>query len=242
MIASSAGLNGKSAVITLITSKRPRADRPRRDQREEGDRQGDHEGEQGDGADLARRRPERRPGRRQRRRPDQDRRQPEAEATPFERHEDRAARPASGCVTTRPTRDPEQDLLAEQRLVRDQPAGEPRVGVLLPLQRQRPRHQQHGDEGQGEGRGDRDREGFERRRGAADRDLVDFDRLRQAFDQRPGDVEVFAPPGWRIRSPRSGHPQRPVRHRRFDRFEDVGAGSQAEDVDRPDPAPASRRR
>ena len=138
-------------------------------------------------------------------------------------------------VTTRPTAIPEQDLLAEQRLGRDEAAGEPREGVLLALQGQRPGHQQYRDEGQGEGRGDGDREGFQWRRvEPPTADLVDFDRLREAFDQRPGDVEVFARLVGEFghlgeRQPRSGA----ARQRRFDRFEDLGAGVEAEDVDRP---------
>ena len=60
----SAGLKGKSAVTIPTSVEDAAADRAGGDQREEGDRQGDHEGEQGDGADLARRRAQRRPGRR----------------------------------------------------------------------------------------------------------------------------------------------------------------------------------
>ena len=90
----------------------------------------------------------------------------------------KSARPASiSRVTTSPDRDPEHDLLGQQRRRRDEPAGEAREGVLLALERQRAGDQEDGDEGEGEGRGDGDREDFERRGGGVDHLLVDRDRL-----------------------------------------------------------------
>ena len=90
------------------------ADRSRRDQREERDRQGDHEREQRARPDLLRRR--RRSRRRRRRRRRHRRRSrpgPEREAPPVDR-EQRRAPPSSSSVTANDATTPEPDLLASR--------------------------------------------------------------------------------------------------------------------------------
>ena len=208
----------------------PGADGAGGDEREQGDRQRDHEGEQRDGAHVARRRPERGARGAEARRAEQDRRQPEAEAAPVEADEDLHPRQHQQ-GDEQADRDAQADLLGEQGRARDEPAGEPREGVLLALQGERAGDQQQGDEGQGQRRRDGDREDFQRWRGGADRVLVDGDRLRQPVDQGRGDVEVVAGQGGEADHPvELGPPRR--RHVGPQRFEDRGGFAQPEDLDR----------
>ena len=153
------------------------ADGARRDQRDEGDRQRDHEGEQRAGADLPRgaadRGAEGREGRAARRRspPGSARKRPQSMST-------NSDRPASiSSVTTSESATPEADLLDQQGRSPDQPASQAREGVLLPLERQRAGDQEHRHEHQRHGRGDRDRERVEARRRARDDLLLDVDRV-----------------------------------------------------------------
>ena len=138
----------------------------------------------------------------QRRPADEDREQPEPEPAPVQRHE--YLQPGEHQQgDDEADRDPEHDLLGEQGGGGDQAPGQPREGVLLALERQRPGDQEDGDEGEGEGRGDGDREDVERRRGAVDHLLLDLDRLRQAVDQRLARRRGFRGPGTEKRITRS---------------------------------------
>jgi hypothetical protein len=188
VIACSAGLKGKSAAISSIASLSPGPTVP---EGEEGDREGDHESEQRDGADLPRRRSQGRARRPERRAPGEDRDQPEAEATPVQGHEQ--GQPGEHQQRHHEAdRRSQRDLLAQQGRGRDEAPGQPWEGVLLPLQGERAGDQQHGDEGKGEGRRDGDREDFERGVGGVDDLLVDRDRLREAGEKGPGGAEVGA--------------------------------------------------
>ena len=184
---------GTAARITLITSNRPGLDGAGLDQRDEGDRQRDHEGQQRAGPDLARGR--RRSPHRMPRRPappatiascDQAGKRPQSMWT-------NSDRPASiSRVTTIDRTTPSADLLAEQSRSPDQSPSQAREGVLLPLQRQRAGDQEHRHEHQGHRRGDRDRERVEARRRARDDLLLDLDRVRDRGEQRRCEVEVLA--------------------------------------------------
>ncbi len=87
--------------------------------------------------------------------------------------------------------DAEQDLLAEQRRLRDEPAGQPRESVLLALEGERAGDEQDGHEHQRDRRGDGDRERIEARGAAGDDLLVDLDRLRDRVQQVAGGAEVL---------------------------------------------------
>ena len=163
VIASQRRLEGEERGDVADRVEEARADRAGGNEREEGDRQGDHEGEQRDRPHLARRRPERRPGRPERRAAGDDRQQPEPEPAPVRAGRRSASRPASAASRRGRRATPSRTFSPSSAEGGDEAAGEPREGVLLPLERQRAGDQEDGDEGQGQGRGDRDREDFQRR-------------------------------------------------------------------------------
>ena len=174
----------------------------RLDQRDEGDRKRDHEGQQRAGADVARRPPPiAAPNAAKAGAARHDRHYDGREAAPVDVHEQRQAGEHQQGHATRERATPSPIFSPSRARSPHQSPDQSRVGVLLPLQRQRTGDQEHGHEHQRHGRGDGDRERVEARRRARDDLLLDLDRVRDRGEQRLGQVEVLARPGARSGSP-----------------------------------------